>query len=766
MSSYQDLIKTIEKLRAPVAKFRKVVLHFHSLDSFDYKKKGIDFENADNGINVFSDQLRSTNLDMLAITDHMKCGLACSISERIKSTNLCILPGMEINFRPTPPWNNFRLHLLSIFPENFALEKVCKFLPQNLPDEKSRTGREEIGNLNLKDFITQIKDCGGLCIAAHIDTDRGVRKVFRQLSANGITFYDPTGDITQEEEKQISEDFKEWILTAGFDAIEVGKQSDKKHYRWKSEINGRKISIPVLLSNDAHSIDDLQKNNRITYVKMTSVCFDGLRQALQFPDTRIRFPSDVPSIPSPRIMGLEIISGNKKGFFRKLQVAFSDNLTCLIGPRGSGKSTIIEALRYVFGYNKTLDMIEHPGTDLASKIISLQEATLSNCVIRVVYCQDDNEPQILEAAYDPKQNYTTRVYSQDGEDREVHDVQESGTFPLRLFGWSEIETLGREPQRQRELLDRLIPDIHLKLEDRNSIRYSLSDKRKKIKSSIENLKKIINKNSGEIRRYKEYKTDFEKINTKEVRKLFEDHDFAKSKLEFLSQVNTNVQDWIDNLSENAESDLTEGMNDFLNDASDKVVAWWEEAKTEYDIPGKQASVSGKILEGVIILKGFKANLQIIAKKINNEIQDKDKAIREKISEEAAKQITAELRRTAEERLKRVNKLRREYKKEWDILKNLLNGWQNKAIKLNDLHDEISGKRLKRKEEIEANLNQFGSKDISISLRLFPGMDRSEFADHLREKGVLTRDLHGNYKANNGQKKLQWLVLLLNWALQY
>ena len=34
-----------------------------------------------------------------------------------------------------------------------------------------------------------------------------------------------------------------------------------------------------------------------------------------------------------------------------LQFAFSENLNCLIGPRGSGKSTVIEALRYVLGRN-------------------------------------------------------------------------------------------------------------------------------------------------------------------------------------------------------------------------------------------------------------------------------------------------------------------------------------------------------------------------------------------------------------------------------
>jgi len=40
---------------------------------------------------------------------------------------------------------------------------------------------------------------------------------------------------------------------------------------------------------------------------MTALSVKGLRDALKFPETRIRFASDLPTPPSPRLLGLEIV---------------------------------------------------------------------------------------------------------------------------------------------------------------------------------------------------------------------------------------------------------------------------------------------------------------------------------------------------------------------------------------------------------------------------------------------------------------------------
>lgn len=752
MPGFVDLVGSLNTQRPDIASFRKVVLHCHSPASYDYQstsqeaKSGAQMSCADDPELQFKEAIGSLDLDMIAVTDHMRCGFACQLSDSVLPNGICVLPGMEVSLQPPPPWSSFRLHVLAIFPERYTPEQICKILPGNIPPEKSRNGREVIQKIDPSDFARWVNDYGGICVAAHIDTDRGIRRAFRQLGRTGITLYAPDDKPSRQEEQQISDEFKNWMLSAGFNAIEVSKETDKEHYHWAAEVGGQRVSIPVLLGNDAHCSDEISREGRINYVKMTGVSFMGLKQALRFPDTRIRFPGDVPKTPSPRLLGIQIMAGDEKGFFDSLEIAFSDNLTCLIGPRGSGKSTIIEALRYVFGYNRTLDQIES-GQDLPKKIRSLQQATLSNCVIRVAYCGKNGEVDILEAAYDPKQEYVSRVYTTDGVEREVAEIEASGLYPLRLFGWSELETLGREAHRQREMLDKLIDGLSGKLDECRTLRLQLAGKRREVESSLSTLQDVLSKNNGEIRRFREYKADFDKLNTDEVKQMFADIDTARAKGLVLGKVRTNVEGWLKAINEIKSTDLFLGVDELIAESSQTIESWWGEMKAMIKLAERQSEVRNEVRKAIAVLEDLIADIDKDVEETSREIQDKDRAIREKVSAEAAKQVVAELRRTAGERLQRANGLRKEYNAEWKRLQELLAQWRQMASKLTSLHDEISGKRVKRKDEIEAALNRLSTQEMNISIRFDAGRDREGVVSHLRDGGLLNRDLHGNYKAN-------------------
>jgi hypothetical protein len=89
---------------------------------------------------------------------------------------------------------------------------------------------------------------------------------------------------------------------------------------------------------------------------MPSPSFDAMCEAIKFPDTRIRTRGDLPEVKPPRLLGIRIHkpAAAQGEFLADLTLGFSDNLTCLIGPRGSGKSAAIDAVRYLFGLNREL----------------------------------------------------------------------------------------------------------------------------------------------------------------------------------------------------------------------------------------------------------------------------------------------------------------------------------------------------------------------------------------------------------------------------
>jgi len=746
---YSELLLTINKLKSKVSIFRRVVLHSHSLGSSDYgtihpKAKQQESRRPDNEAE-YLEALSKSNVELLAITDHMKCNFACSMSEASTKTDICILPGMELNIRPPAPLNNYRIHALAIFPEQYTPDQICRIFSGEIGAERDRDGSEEIKDTKLEDMTSIVHKCGGICIAAHIDTDRGIRATFRQLGKDGILFYDPAGQLTPEEEKKISDNFKDWLLLAGFDAIEVAKAEDKEHYCWSYGPEDEQKSIAALLKNDSHRVEDLEIDEWHTHIKMTGIGYDGLKQALLFPDTRIRFPSDVPATPSPRILGIEIISGGDEGFFKTLQAAFSDNLSCLIGPRGSGKSAIIEAIRYVFGLNRQLDELLPLGTDLPKKVHDLQKATLTNCVIRIPYAKADGEIRVLEATFDKHQEYNTKVYSIDGTDMEVGDVLGNEDYPIRLFGWSEIENLGREADRQRDLLDQLIPGFSEITGQRTTLRSNLSVKQASILSSTAKLNEIIGRNNGELTKYKDYKVEFDILNTPVIDTLFTNIDTAKGQLILLSKLKSNIANWISEIEKTIEFNLLSGIEELVTESLDEVKAWWSVNQMDNQTQEKRQATLAELTKGRDILKTYSGELDASIEAISKELQDKEKELRDSIGEEATKQIAADLRRAADERLQRVNQLRREYVDELKIFDVLLDEWKDISNELVGVQQEITSKRAQQQLEIEEKLNLFSTPNMNVSIRLLPESDREDFIDYLTEKGHLQG--LGNWKVN-------------------
>ncbi len=193
---YTELLKLLDDLKKRTARFRRVSLHLHSPDSKDWATLGGDITRnsreaffADGGAASFLKELQP-HLDLVAVTDHMKCGYACKLSEATSAKDDCIvLPGMEINFKPDAALGAIRIHLVVIFPEKSTKEDFAKILPPSIPCDDKRTGQEEVEGIALKDFVKQVHDHKGICIAAHVENSQGIRKRFRQTAMETLKMF-------------------------------------------------------------------------------------------------------------------------------------------------------------------------------------------------------------------------------------------------------------------------------------------------------------------------------------------------------------------------------------------------------------------------------------------------------------------------------------------------------------------------------------------------------------------------------------------------
>nr|WP_202628964.1 DNA repair protein [Cronobacter malonaticus] len=131
--------------------------------------------------------------------------------------------------------------------------------------------------------------------------------------------------------------------------IIFGGAADREFYLQTDRYPGATIK-PVFLCSDAHSV--AQIGGRYTWVKALPT-FEGLRQALLEPESRLRIGDDwlTNRTPKAHFSKIEVegtIFDGQKIRFRQLVIPLSQDMVAIIGGRGTGKSLLLDALRSRF----------------------------------------------------------------------------------------------------------------------------------------------------------------------------------------------------------------------------------------------------------------------------------------------------------------------------------------------------------------------------------------------------------------------------------
>jgi len=305
------------------ASFRRVDLHIHTY--------GTSKDVADsamlptNIIRVASER----GISLIAITDHNSIqAVREALDAAAGRADVGVIPGMEITTASG--------HVLALYPpdkleELARLEHLMDFQTDNSGDRYTRIAIDKVADL--------ITSAGGLCIPAHIDregTGLWPKAVFHEREA--VVQSPSIGAL----------EIDDPVHATWFTAHDSGAGSDER----RAMIAGRadkmgpvRAHLPVVMFSDAHQLSVIgmsrQGTEKVTRIKMDTPSFQGLRTALQDAGARVRLESDLP--PSyPRILGVKFIGG----FLDSQQITFSSSLTCLIGGRGTGKSTALDAMRW------------------------------------------------------------------------------------------------------------------------------------------------------------------------------------------------------------------------------------------------------------------------------------------------------------------------------------------------------------------------------------------------------------------------------------
>ena len=401
-------------------------------NSIDYAKAIID-KAATHGVSV------------LAVTDHNSVSSIADFRNAAADSNITIFPGFEIS-------SSEGIHILCIYPPTAGEEMLerCLGALEILSTEPS----SDLSSNSFEQVLRKVREQGGITIAAHITGDKGLFKVlsgqpriraWRNEDLLAVQIPGPVNDLPDSER-----------------TIVENMNSD---YR-RAHAVGVDRAVAVVNAKDVVKPEDLDDPSATCWIKMSEVTIEGLRQAFLDPESRVRLNSD-PELEEHAEFRSIAWEG---GFLDGAAIHFNRNLNVLIGGRGTGKSTVIESLRYVLNLDPIGEDARKVHTGMVRHVIrSGTKITLRAQAYRPV-----------KSDYVIERTVPNPPVVRD-ENGQILKMLPRDVLPrTEIYGQHEISELAKSAEKRTLLLDRFIHHDESLKRRKESVRRRLGQTRRSI----------------------------------------------------------------------------------------------------------------------------------------------------------------------------------------------------------------------------------------------------------------------------------------------
>ncbi|GAA0291604.1 AAA family ATPase [Pseudomonas rhodesiae] len=387
------------------------------------------------------------DVKVVGIADHGSVASVDSLRKVLEPKGIVVFPGFEIAA-------NDKTHYVCLFSEDTGTQQLERYLGNlDLLDPANGVRPSRLSSEHLIDKVDQL---GGFIYAAHCTQDSGLLKnrlnhvwTLPKLRAAQIP-----GAL--EDLAGIESDFYRRVLKNNDNAY--------KRERQVALINAKDVAKPA----------DLEQSGATCLIKMTRPTFAAFKVAFLDPASRIRLNSKVAKNPIGRVLSMAVTGGYLDG----LKVNFSDHLNTVIGGRGTGKSTLLECLRFAFN----LPPKGKQAQKLHQEII---KENIGRAAGRV-------ELVVVSSAQNGKQYTVSRRH---GELPVVRDVNGdvSTMMPrellpgLDIYGQNEIYELAQDEASRLQLLDRFLPQDRNYEQNRLDAQKRLKENQLKFVESLSEL---------------------------------------------------------------------------------------------------------------------------------------------------------------------------------------------------------------------------------------------------------------------------------------
>ena len=356
----------------------------------------------------------ANGIEAIAVTDHYRVSDSVGLVNAARTAGVFVFGGFEAS-------SDDGVHFLCLYDpdKDSSLERLIGQL-----GVRDHTALSPNGDKNCLKLLECVREQGGITVAAHVAADNGLlatlegqprMNAWKSHDLNACALPGPVSDTPQN------------VRT-------ILENKDAAHLRERrvAVINASDVNSPEAMSNPRSSC----------FIKMSALSVEGLRQAFLDPDSRIRLHSDPRPVPHAEFVAMAW----EGGFLDGTRIHFNGNLNVLVGGRGTGKSTVLESLRYALAIDPLGD-----------------EATKAHQGVLKYVLKSGTKVSLLVRSHHPAQHdYTIErtipnpavVKDENGE---VLNLSPRDIIPgVEVFGQHEISELTKSREKLTLLLERFV----------------------------------------------------------------------------------------------------------------------------------------------------------------------------------------------------------------------------------------------------------------------------------------------------------------------
>ncbi|WP_419632134.1 TrlF family AAA-like ATPase [Thiolapillus sp.] len=664
-------------------------LHTKADNEFPYSGEENSF------ISDYVNALNKARIKVGIITNHNKFALDefKALCKKARKKGIYLLPGVELSVKE----GSNGVHMLVVFSDDWISDGRDYINPFIVSEFQGRTP-DQYENENAcsnNDILTTLKNLH--------DQNKQFFVVFAHVEQNSGLWKSLDGGLL----KKLGQSpiFQQYTLgfqkVRSYNKVEQGKPcrtkvKDGLEGWYPAEVEG----------SDPKAIDQIGKG-QITYLKIGDFTFGAVKYALL--DHANRLATEPTTYKHSHILSVSFDGGVLDG----KTVNLSPELNTLIGIRGSGKSSIVEAIRYAldipFGV-KALD------TDYKRNLIDHVLGSGGKVTVHAV----DSRGQRYEIRRINKEMPDVYI---DGILQPGISIRETILHKPIYFGQKDLSATGEG--FEKDLVEKLVGEIL------SEIRSRIEMQRQKVSELVSQLKKLSNteekkKEYEDKKRDAEFRLKFYKAHGVEER-LQKQVDFDAD-----SRKCTNVISFVQSYLADLDGFVSQYEDDLANQriyTSKQNKDFFDEFFAVYDkLITSFGQIKNALSEGNIVLTQLKekaSDFEKLKESLKEEFAEIERKLSEQLRQSGAQAIRPDEFRQLRKTVEQTSQLIRALDKQESVRNNLQQELLKELAKLNDLWRE-------EYKAIHAELDKVNSSHSSLEIKAEFKGDKTAFLTFMRD----------------------------------